>query len=335
MPRFGSTYKRWKYDSSVPMPMSTFYAQKKHAEKRKRNSEYSVYNGKDIDLIDQRVLINIEDICYDDVNIEINEYNICTQDEDNNNVEDNDENNNNVEDNDDDDNIEEDNVEDNNFHNLVKNWLQSSNAGHHKIEFACAQMAAFFIGRMTQHSMSIQLKLWNAVLGDLVPKNFNELCKIILKDENDKITYEKTWYCNRCKNYVVVNDKKQRKCIICKQRLLMFYHLKLANQVRHILSSLNMLTEIKKSNTSTKTGIYKDVTDGLLYKRVLESEIGKEIKNKTAFTFTINTDGINMSNSSTLSMWPVFLVLNEANADVRFCIENVIVAGNCKKTNIK
>jgi hypothetical protein len=173
MPRFGSTYKRWKYDSSGPMPMSTVYASKKHAEKRKRNSEYSVYNGKDIDLIDQRALNNIEDICYDDVNIEINE-------------------------------------------------------------------DAFFCGRMTHHSMSIQLKLWNAVLDDFVPKNFNELCKIILKDENDKITYEKTWYCNRCKNYVVVNDKKQRKCIICKQRLLIFYHLKLANQVRQILSSLNM-----------------------------------------------------------------------------------------------
>jgi len=42
-----------------------------------------------------------------------------------------------------------------------------------------------------------------------------------------------------------------------------------------------------------------------------------------------------MSDSSTTSMWPVFLVLNEANADVRFCIENVIVAGNCKKTYIK
>ena len=51
MPRLGTTYKRWKYDSIVPKPLSTFYDQKKRVKKRKRNSDYIVTDEKDINFV--------------------------------------------------------------------------------------------------------------------------------------------------------------------------------------------------------------------------------------------------------------------------------------------
>ena len=108
----------------------------------------------------------------------------------------------------------------------------------------------------------------------------------------------------------------------------MFYHLKMGSQIRQIVSNLNLLK--KKTHYSTP-GEYKDIMDGLLYKKVLESDIGDSIKKREAFTFTINTDGISFSESSNLSLWPVYLVINEVDPAIRFCIENNIIAGILQK----
>ena len=71
----------------------------------------------------------------------------------------------------------------------------------------------------------------------------------------------------------------------------------------------------------------RDITDGSLYKKILKSDIGRLIKQKEAFMLTLNTDGISLSGNSTLSIWPVYAVLNEINLNERFCIDNVIVVG--------
>lgn len=42
----------------------------------------------------------------------------------------------------------------------------------------------------------------------------------------------------------------------------------------------------------------------------------------------INTDGIALCNKSNLTLWPVFLCINEIEIEKRFAIENVIVAGS-------
>jgi hypothetical protein len=73
--------------------------------------------------------------------------------------------------------------------------------------------------------------------------------------------------------------------------------------------------------------LLRDITDGSLYKKILKSDIGRLIKQKEAFMLTLNTDGISLSGNSTLSIWPVYAVLNEINLNERFCIDNVIVVG--------
>jgi hypothetical protein len=75
---------------------------------------------------------------------------------------------------------------------------------------------------------------------------------------------------------------------------------------------------------SSSDDFYDDIYDGELYQSFKRSFRTSEF----IYSFTINTDGISMSNKSNLSIWPVFLTINELPLEERFCIQNVIVAGN-------
>jgi hypothetical protein len=75
----------------------------------------------------------------------------------------------------------------------------------------------------------------------------------------------------------------------------------------------------------------EDVYDGELYKSFINSF--KDPNN--VYSFTINTDGISMSQKSNLSVWPVFLTINELPIEERFCIQNVIVAGKSSLSRIR
>lgn len=73
--------------------------------------------------------------------------------------------------------------------------------------------------------------------------------------------------------------------------------------------------------------ILYDICDGALYKTLLESEDGDAFKRKEAMTFLLNTDGASLCKSSKLTLWPVYLVINELPINIRFSPENVILAG--------
>ena len=108
----------------------------------------------------------------------------------------------------------------------------------------------------------------------------------------------------------------------------MFYYLDIDRQIKRITANKSFLKETDDQTFKNKNDeILCDITDGLLYKEILKSDIGDLIKQKQAFTFTINTDGISLSESSNLSMWPVYLAINEVNPEYRYCIENIIIAG--------
>ena len=44
--------------------------------------------------------------------------------------------------------------------------------------------------------------------------------------------------------------------------------------------------------------------------------------------FLLNTDGISSNKKPKLTIWPVFLVINELPLEIRFLIDNTILAGN-------
>lgn len=105
----------------------------------------------------------------------------------------------------------------------------------------------------------------------------------------------------------------------------MFYYLDTECQIKRISKSAGLF----QSNTEhiVNEELLRDITDGLLYKNILNSSIGNLIKNRDAFTLTLNTDGISLSENSALSMWPVYTVINEIKPGERFCIDNVIISG--------
>jgi hypothetical protein len=69
--------------------------------------------------------------------------------------------------------------------------------------------------------------------------------------------------------------------------------------------------------------IISDVYDGKIYKKYRTSIQ----QSPNAYSLTINTDGVNLCDKSKLSIWPVYLVINELDSEERFYIYNTIIAG--------
>ena len=87
-----------------------------------------------------------------------------------------------------------------------------------------------------------------------------------------------------------------------------------------------MLFEKKVLPTCTYSSIdmnsVNDIKDGSIH----NSFKSANLNNKT-YSFTINTDGISLCDKSNLSIWPVFLEINEIAIKNRYYIDNVIIAG--------
>ena len=104
----------------------------------------------------------------------------------------------------------------------------------------------------------------------------------------------------------------------------MFYHLNLKRQLETIANNSNLF-ELPFNGPSSDATI-TDFKDGNIYRNLTKS-IGKELEEKRAFTFTVNTDGISKSDKSKCTIWPVFLSINELPLEQRFSLENTVVAG--------
>ena len=64
----------------------------------------------------------------------------------------------------------------------------------------------FFSGRMTQHALSLVMKLVKILVkDDELPKSFDELLKTILTNNNDAIDYRKKMNCFICKKFYNVD----------------------------------------------------------------------------------------------------------------------------------
>ena len=105
----------------------------------------------------------------------------------------------------------------------------------------------------------------------------------------------------------------------------MFYYIKIEEQIKRIFRITNILQQTTESQASL--GNIEDFKDFSLYRNFLKSKFGSLINKREAFTLLLNTDGISLCDKSNLSLWPVFIVINELDKNIRFCVENVIIAG--------
>ena len=68
----------------------------------------------------------------------------------------------------------------------------------------------------------------------------------------------------------------------------------------------------------------KDVYDGKMYQKLYKNGL---LKNPNNISFSMNTDGAHIFKSSKVSMWPVYLLVNELPVKERKARENTIFYG--------
>ena len=106
----------------------------------------------------------------------------------------------------------------------------------------------------------------------------------------------------------------------------MYYFLNIEQQLKRILGKLpSTALDHLSENLDDKT--LRDICESRLYKKLLDSEDGILFKKKESLTFLLNTDGASICQKSKLTIWPVYLTINELPSNIRFSPENVILAG--------
>jgi len=109
-------------------------------------------------------------------------------------------------------------------------------------------------------------------------------------------------------------------------RLSAYYNMSITEQLTNILKN-NMYLFDEPKNSSIDESLILDVSDGELYKNLIDNEKIKVVFRSRIFTFLMNTDGLSVSDKSNITIWPVYFALNEIPINKRFCLSNIIVGG--------
>ncbi len=72
-------------------------------------------------------------------------------------------------------------------------------------------------------------------------------------------------------------------------------------------------------------GVIHDVWDGSIWKSL--SDRGRYLSNRHNLALSLSTDGVPLFKSSSVSIWPVYLVILNLAAGIRMNAENVILCG--------
>ena len=101
-------------------------------------------------------------------------------------------------------------------------------------------------------------------------------------------------------------------------RVSHYYTFNIKSQVSRILKRVDRIdTSITNQNNMS------DEFDGKIYKSFQSTNNSKE----KVVSFTLNSDGVEFGSCTNLSLWPVYLVINEISLNERFSFQNIIVAG--------
>lgn len=145
---------------------------------------------------------------------------------------------------------------------------------------------------------------------------------------------QKHYYCSFCFAAVEENQEKCKNsfCLASlkdKKNKGYFISVSVEEQLKKLFQRQDFKENIKAKYKRIKknNNNIEDIYDGELYKKL--SEPGGVLSSDYPLnvSFTINTDGIPIFKSSKMSIWPVFLMINELPFDIRKCSENMLIAG--------
>ncbi|RNA12965.1 hypothetical protein BpHYR1_052467 [Brachionus plicatilis] len=206
--------------------------------------------------------------------------------------------------------------------------MDCSNQNSEDQTFNLALLILYYNAGLTQHSFKLLCEFLEIFhnsqsLAINIPDNFDNCFRNTGVQLNNS-KFVKRWVCKYCdKIFNDVNNRLRNQCNICGLKLQMDYQLDIEDQLRNIFNANNLFDH---KNNTTENDFIEDIIDGNIYQNILKNE------REDFFTFLINTDGISLSEKSSLCIWPVFLTLNEVPLNKRFCLENVIVAESSKQT---
>lgn len=141
----------------------------------------------------------------------------------------------------------------------------------------------------------------------------------------------KHFYCPYCLGYL--HSCTEQECpydfcgkLISENEIMYFLEMPVDSQLRNLFSQQGFYEKLnhrfQRENIQEK---YGDVYDGELYRSY--SENGGPLSQQENVSFTFNTDGAPVFKSSKISVWPIFLVVNELPYKLRMLKENMLMAG--------
>lgn len=98
-------------------------------------------------------------------------------------------------------------------------------------------------------------------------------------------------------------------------------------QIQIFFSQKDFYNKLQRRFLSQPRGqIYEDIYDGKLYRSHAKGPSGL-LSSPDNLSFTFNTDGAPVFKSSNVSIWPLFLIINELPYEARMRQENMLLAG--------
>ncbi|XP_052212666.1 uncharacterized protein LOC127831685 [Dreissena polymorpha] len=161
----------------------------------------------------------------------------------------------------------------------------------------------------------------------LLEKNSSKL-KEKLGFDADYMKYY--FFCNVCKSVFEDNDDQcsTPNCNgikLSKRTQTYFSSGNVEIQLKEILNRKGILDSIQEVYDREMPLTINDVTDGSEYKKLCED--GGFLSNRNNISLTMFTDGIPLFKSSGVSLWPVYLLINEIPRHERFRKKNMVLWG--------
>ncbi|CAC5384005.1 unnamed protein product [Mytilus coruscus] len=120
------------------------------------------------------------------------------------------------------------------------------------------------------------------------------------------------------------------------EMLLTLIEVPIINQIQNLFSQEEFHSELQERLHYFKsTGVYRDIYDGSIYRSYFNNS--GPLSSPNNISFTMNTDGAPVFKSSKMSLWPIYLMINELPYKLQIKNENMILASlwfDSKKPNM-
>jgi len=148
--------------------------------------------------------------------------------------------------------------------------------------------------------------------------------------KNLKNPLKKHYYCKHCLSYI--DDEHSTLCANAHCGKMFdcstgnyFLEMPVLNQVKNLFAQDGFFESLgHRFRHESAKGHYHDIYDGQLYKSYCEND--GPLSKQENISFVGNTDGAPVFKSSNVSIWPIFLIVNELPYKLRMRKENMILA---------